>query len=184
LICSYYRCKELKLLFVDEFDFSEVSLSKPAKQISSHIAVNLDKINNISKIKKAISNNKPIYCPVCQSFDCDIQSDYLKNIFKKNKFAYWASVLVTHYRHEHITYYDKSWRFSRYREKNYEYKDYDSFKAIVNNRAKRQIIRKVIKDSAIKTDVKKSLINGFKFLQKNDDKTIELIEKTLQKLDK
>ena len=52
----------------------------------------------------------------------------------------------------------------------------------MNNRAKRQQIRALMKDENI-TDVGKiNLLKGFLNLAENDDKTIELINKMLQKL--
>ena len=126
----------------------------------------------------------PIYCPFCGDFNLSIYSDYLYNVFKDDYFAYVAAVLVTHYRHEHISYYDRSWKYPKYREKNKEYKSYEEFKAIVNNRAKRQILRKIKKDGNMKKDFKILLVKAFKKLQSNDEKTNGLIEKILKELTK
>jgi len=126
----------------------------------------------------------PVYCPICGDFNPSVSSDFLSNVFKDNYYAYIDAVLVTHYRHEHIKYYDRSWRYSKYREKNKEYKNYDDFKKIVNNRAKRKLIRAMAKDKNLKENFKTALIENFRVLQFNDEKTEELITKTLKKLKK
>jgi len=132
-----------------EWDFiiKDMSLPKHLKQMQ----------NNINDY---INKHLPVYCPICKSFLLNEYSDYLFKITKGNYIDYSMLFLVTHYRHSHINYYDRSWKYSRYREKNKEYNNYDEFKYIVNNRAKRQIARALLKDENIKTKVKKQIIKN------------------------
>ena len=170
-------------------------LEKLKKIYSENLVLNLqdwELMENFKIIREEISRNKytdedfnkylPVYCPVCMDFNFSIYSDYLYDVFKDDYFAYMAAVLVTHYRHGHISYYDRSWKYPWYREKNKEYKSYEEFKILVNNRAKRQILRKIKKDKNIKQDAKISLVKAFKKLQFNDEKTDELVEKILKEL--
>jgi archaellum component FlaC len=171
-------------LISGDFNVSKNELYKAVKLITNDIMDNINKINNMEDIKQIVKKKEKdiIYCPVCGKFHKDINSEYLKKVFNNNKYAYTAAVLVTHYRHEHISYYDKSWMFRRYRDKNPEYTTHEHFKEKVNNRAKRQIIRKTMKDNILKDSAKIKLLNGFKKLQKNDLKTTELITNSLKKL--
>ncbi|AFL94902.1 hypothetical protein CL1_0697 [Thermococcus cleftensis] len=126
-----------------------------------------------------------VYCPICNSFVEG--SPYLRlSVFPDDEYAYWIAALVTHYRHHHIQYYDKTLSNPRYGEKNKEFQtlgeDYDAFKEVVNNRAKRQIIRAILRDDFLDETHKENLIRAVLRLQNNDDKTIELVEKTLAKL--
>jgi len=122
-----------------------------------------------------------VYCPICGDINLSIRSDYLFKQFQDFE-TYWASVLVTHYRHEHIKYYDRSWMYKSYAEKNPEYKNHDEYKKIVNNRAKRQLIRTFVKDAILDRNTKIRVIKAFRKLQANDGKTLELIDKSLKKL--
>ena len=136
------------------------------------------------KTKEGLKNyilKRLIYCPICGDINLSIYSDYLFKQFK-NFETYWVAVLVTHYRHEHIKYYDRSWMYRSYAEKNPEYKNHDEYKKIVNNRAKRQLIRAFVKDTILDRDTKIRVIRAFRRLQANDGKTLELIDKMLKKL--
>ena len=85
--------------------------------------------------------HKSFYCPICDKrFDT---SDYLSTVFKGNDKAMWLANMVTHYRHSHITSWNKYWGWygNAYR-KAAHFGDYDTEKSIVNERAKRQIARK------------------------------------------
>lgn len=57
---------------------------------------------------------------------------------------------------------------------------HDEYRILVNNRAKRQLIRGIIKNNVFDLETKKNLIEAFKKLQFNDDKTNILIGKKLQ----
>lgn len=91
-------------------------------------------------IKKNKDNSYKVYCPICDYwFD---GSEYLMTIFENNDYMLWFANMVTHYRHTHITSWNKCWGYhgDYYRKK--WFKDYNSEKEKVNERAKRQIIRK------------------------------------------
>lgn len=118
-------------------------------------------------------------CPLCNSL---IQNSlYLANNFEHKPFAYWSACLVTHYRHNHINYYDASWKNPYYADKNREYTamSHDNYRTLVNNRAKRQLMRGIVKNTTFDIETKKHLIEGFKELQYNDEKTNTLLEKKL-----
>lgn len=114
------------------------------------------------------------FCPICKyHFQT---STYLK-LKIKDKHVLWLANMVTHYRHTHINHWNKMWGEYGHHYTNgwYHYYDYDDLKIEVNERAKRQILRKC----------KKYMIdNGFtvehvKQLQNTDEKTIALYEKHL-----
>lgn len=120
-----------------------------------------------------------IKCPLCHA---DIRaSEYLHYVFPDDIYAEIMANLIGHYRHEHINYYDRSWRNERYAQKNLEYTTHDRFKAIVNNRAKRQLMRGIMK-SAMKIPEKVNLIKAIIKLQHNDGATKTLRRKYLDKL--
>jgi len=106
------------------------------------------------------------YCPLCDRYYPT--SEYLETVFSDRRAEYVAN-MVTHYRHHHINYYNDSVEYvSRFH-------DYDTFKEMVNNRAKRQIIRKTkdyLRENGITSDV-------FAELQSTDEKTMELAERVL-----
>ena len=82
-----------------------------------------------------------VYCPICGYFFEG--SPYLYSIFKDDKKVLWLANMVTHYRHEHITSWNKYWGWGgRYYRKAAHFGDYDTEKSIYNERAKRQIARK------------------------------------------
>ncbi len=112
-------------------------------------------------------------CPICKKVV--EPSDYLHGIFSDDEYAEYAANLITHYRHEHINYYDKAWKFPEYAEKIPEYTNHDQFKDTVNNRAKRVLIRAIEKN--FKKEDALPLIRGFLKLKNNDEKTLELIKK-------
>jgi len=83
---------------------------------------------------------------------------------------------ITHYRHTHIESWNKCWgQYGGYYRNAAHFGDYDEEKAKVNERAKRQIIRKG------KDYLKLQGITAkhFEELQNNEDKTLELARKTL-----
>ena len=87
------------------------------------------------------SNEYIVYCPICGYFFEG--SPYLYSIFKDDKKVLWLANMVTHYRHEHITSWNKYWGWGGYYyRKAAHFGDYDTEKSIYNERAKRQIARK------------------------------------------
>ncbi len=113
------------------------------------------------------------YCPLCDSHHP--QSSYLAEIFSGDEKARWIANMVTHYRHSHITSWNKCWgRYSgSYRDG--WFTDYDAEKHKVNERAKRQIIRKA-KEFLRNHDF---TVEIFKKLSGTSDETIMLAEKHL-----
>ena len=119
-----------------------------------------------------VNNNRLAYCPICGKYF--ESSQHLNNVFV-NENSRWFANMVTHYRHTHITSWNKCWGHGGGYYRRGWFKDYDTEKSIVNERAKRQIIRKC-----------KSYIfeNGFKkedllALQGNSSETINLFEKII-----
>jgi hypothetical protein len=79
-------------------------------------------------------------CPLCnRSIN---RSDYLREIFADEPEVEWLANLVTHYRHDHITSWNNCWGRHGSRYRGHWFGDYESEKSIVNERAKRQLIRK------------------------------------------
>lgn len=82
-----------------------------------------------------------------------------------------------------MRYYDRSWKVPAYAEKNPEYADgHEAFKAKVNNRAKRNLIRALVKSRTVKDQDKINLIKAVIKMQHNDKETLILRRKMLDKL--
>ena len=192
-VYDFFEYKIFKELFSNYFNkefLNKLTNNKNYQYILMKKLVNPNNLKNIKlySLKVYIYKHLPIYCPLCQNFIIDEFSDYLFNeVTKFNYINYWMLFLVTHYRHNHIQYYDKSWKYWAYREKNKEYKDYDYFKNLVNYRAKRQIIRAIKKDENLKLDFKLRLLKSYEKFQnlaikEENIKTLQLLEKTKKNL--
>ena len=112
------------------------------------------------------------FCPICENF---FHTSNFLNTNIKAEHVLWLANMVMHYRHNHITSWNKEWSRHGYNTKHFNEDVYSTEKAKVNERAKRQILRKC-------TDYMQK--NGFtvehvKQLQNTDDKTILLYEKLL-----
>lgn len=108
-------------------------------------------------------------CPICKSHIK--QSEYLAGEIFDKKVLYLAN-MVTHYRHNHVKW-DKSWRYMQ--NKNGHSWDYEKAKQDINERAKRQIIRKC-------SGVLKGMGIGpahFGLLENRDSKTLTLAHSLL-----
>ncbi len=82
-------------------------------------------------------------CPICNKYF--ETSEYLNTYFSDDEHVRWLANMVTHYRHVHVTSWDKTWSSeygNNYRRGWSARKDYDSMKHDVNERAKRQILKK------------------------------------------
>ena len=80
------------------------------------------------------------YCPMCEKqFE---SRPYLNELFRDDVRLIWLSNMVTHYRHNHITSWNKCWGPYGFYYKKGWFGDYETEKSLVNERAKRQIIRK------------------------------------------
>lgn len=107
-------------------------------------------------------------CPICG--EKQEGSDYLSSIFSSYK-VLWIANMITHYRHHHIKYWDNSVNYIS------KHLDYDRQKSVVNERCKRNIIRKC-RNFMYEKGIKE---NHFRQLPYNDDSTIKLAEKYLGK---
>ena len=133
----------------------------------------------MQKETKDLVSYSYIYCPFCQR-NVVFRSEYLYETFVNQLYVYWIASLVTHYRHDHIRYWDRSWSNSHYRSKIKGYNSYEEYKKVVNNRAKRQIIREIQKDIKLSINQKRSIISAVLALQHNDQQTIDLITRLIK----
>ncbi len=124
-------------------------------------------------MKDLIYKNE-FYCPIAQ--DYFQLSDYLKEVFKDKPKALWLANMVTHYRHYHITWWNKCWGRHGYKYQGNWFQDYDAQKRKVNEQAKRQIIRKCREFM----NFHQIRVDDFRELQFNDEKTIQLAMKHLK----
>ena len=133
-----------------------------------------DKFANNDFLKVNVLNDtKSFFCPICNRW---IEgSDYLFETFKDNPKVCWLANMVTHYRHGHITSWNKCWGYGGRYYRSGWFGDYDEEKAKVNERAKRQIIRKA-KEFLIKHEFKS---NEFLKLQNTTKETVDLAIKVL-----
>lgn len=117
--------------------------------------------------------NDMFFCPLCK--DYFPESDHLKTVID-NKNTLWIANMVTHYRHTHIKSWNRCWNsYSGNHYRSGWFGDYESEKSEVNERAKRQIVRKCteyLKHYSI-------TLQDFEGLEFNDEKTLELIRKKL-----
>ena len=119
------------------------------------------------------------YCPICkQRFGA---SPYLCTVFKGNDRAMWLANMVMHYRHNHITSWNKYWGWNgaAYRRAAH-FGDYDTEKSMVNERAKRQIARKS-PQYLIKNGIDAKVYSK---LQGTTPETIKLVERIWSKNEK
>lgn len=105
----------------------------------------IDKVNcfaeNDSPVVELDDNHQYIiFCPICDHYFYG--SEYLYGIFYDDKKALWFANMVMHYRHTHITSWNKCWGYGGRYYRSGWFGDYDEEKAKVNERAKRQILRK------------------------------------------
>jgi hypothetical protein len=112
------------------------------------------------------------YCPICKGFFRT--SIYLNDIMQDERVK-WLANMVMHYRHDHLRSWDNTWGRRGYGSRFLSPEVYEEEKRKVNERAKRQILRKC-KDYMI--------VNGFHVddvlgLQHTESETIKLYEKAL-----
>jgi len=119
-------------------------------------------------------NPNEYICPIC--LKPLNHSDYLRYVFPDDDFAYWISISITHYRHQHLNEYN---RWVGYHSR---FRSYENYKASINNRAKRQVMRALIKSRNFGDEIKINLIKAVVKMQNNDKKTIELRRKFLDSL--
>jgi acyl-homoserine lactone acylase PvdQ len=116
---------------------------------------------------------KDFLCPIC--FSPMKRSEYLMQVLGDNPKMEWLANAITHYRHYHITSWNKCWgrHGNSYRKK--WFKNYEDEKKRVNERAKRQIIRKAFRELyqlGITAD-------DFKSMKNTDEDTLRVAMKFL-----
>jgi len=105
-----------------------------------------------------------VYCPICQLYFTS--SDYLASVFQDEE-PRWLANMVMHYRHDHRAW-DRSHPYLSSR-------SYEHQKSIINEQAKRQIIRKAtpfLLEHGIRPE-------HFAALQGTEQKTLQLALKKL-----
>lgn len=87
----------------------------------------------------AVGEDGTVFCPLCNAWQR--RSEYLGTVFPlpDRWREYWIATMTSHYRHIHVSYYN---RWVGYHGR---YRSYEGFKHEVNERAKRQLIRKSAK---------------------------------------
>ncbi|WP_421944351.1 hypothetical protein [Pedobacter sp.] len=121
---------------------------------------------------KLFPSHSTCYCPICnKKFP---RSEYLKENIEDKK-TEWIANIITHHRHEHITSWNKCWDYGGNSYRANWFSDYDTEKRKINERAKRQLIRKAthfLIDNEIEFE-------HFKKLQFNSIETLHLLRKQL-----
>lgn len=124
-------------------------------------------------IRNNLTSKNYFYCPLCNNWI--LGSEYLFKTFADDDKANWLANMVTHYRHGHITSWNKCWGYGGNYYRHGWFGNYDEEKQKVNERAKRQIIRKATKfliDNEIKSDT-------FLKLQNTTEETLKLAKNKL-----
>lgn len=115
------------------------------------------------------------FCPLCNNYFPE--SEYLRTVIN-NANTIWLANMVTHYRHKHIISWNNHWNGTYKGSKYFLYGEtYEKEKRKVNERAKRQILRKAetfLKEHGFS-------LKDFEQLQGNAPKTLALALKTLGK---
>jgi hypothetical protein len=125
--------------------------------------------------------NEPLFKGDC--FFCPlhgwyvVRSPHLAEVFKDRPKAEWLANMVTHYRHSHITSWNKMWSgwAGSYYRRAAHFGDYDQEKRKVNERAKRQILRQA-RDYLIAQGVR---VEDFEALQGTTRETLSLARRVL-----
>lgn len=145
-------------------------------ELPSDITLNTDiKWDYESQLIRKRASYYQVYCPLCNEWFGG--SSYLFTVFTDER-SLWLANMVTHYRHSHIISWDKMWgRYGGYYQQaaHYHDEDYEVRKSEINERAKRQIVRKAtefLKNNNIGMDV-------FNSLQGTTDKTIGVVNNFL-----
>lgn len=115
----------------------------------------------------ALPRLRSVYCPMCGIYFTE--SEYLCSVISDER-TLWIANMITHYRHNHIESWNKCWGPGGGRYRSGWFGDYDTQKRKVNERAKRQIIRK----ARAYLHYHKITSKHFEGLQHNDEETLAL----------
>lgn len=92
-----------------------------------------------NKVEEELYMEKSI-CPLCHNKI--LKSEYLNEIFSEEPHVEWLANLVMHYWHNHIDSWNRCWGRNGSAYRGHWFGDYDEEKSKVNERAKRQLIKK------------------------------------------
>ncbi len=162
---------------IEELDYI-VSQSDLAQKILA-----LNRAITLEPIQIEIEPPGKIYDPILQDFVAGL--DQLRVNLYNDYFAYWFASLITFYRHNHIKSYDAAWQNKKYaleNETRQQVKKHEDFRLIINNRAKRQLMRAVMKDYRLTRYGRICLIEAVGRLEHNDVETQQLQTRFLQDL--
>ena len=112
-------------------------------------------------------------CPICD--EMVNESEYLNERFTDQPEVNYLAHMITHYRHHHITSWNKCWGNNGAYYRGHWFGDYEEEKKKVNEMAKRQILRKgksVLREIGIKP-------YHFSELANTEKKTMDLAVKIL-----
>lgn len=112
------------------------------------------------------------YCPLCRAYFPE--SEYLRTAIGDER-TLWIANMITHYRHTHITSWNKCWGYGGGRYRSKWFGDYETEKHKVNERAKRQIIKKATQFLKLH----KISSHHFESLMHNDKETLTLAKARL-----
>lgn len=110
--------------------------------------------------------------PICGEYK--MESEYLASVISEPG-TLWIANMITHYRHTHISSWNKCWGYGGGRYRSGWFGSYEDEKRKVNERAKRQILRK----AGAYMRIHKINSRHFEGLQHNDEETLALARKAL-----
>lgn len=115
-----------------------INFNKAVKELKK-FDVRIGKENEVEYLKQSLYGDEyKVLCPLCNRWFEG--SPYLCSVFTTPQ-TLWIANLVTHYRHGHITSWNKCWGWGGGYYRSGWFGNYDDEKAKVNERAKRQLIR-------------------------------------------
>ena len=133
--------------------------------------------SNLTQFHPEPIRRDKFWCPVCKEWDT--LSEYLMKVFKDNPKSLWFANMVTHHRHSHITSWNKCWGYGGSHYRRGWFTNYEEEKFKVNERAKRQILKKC-KDFMMFHSFR---VEDIHLLKNNSSQTIEIANKVLPKTD-
>ncbi|MBN8838448.1 MAG: hypothetical protein J0I09_14390 [Sphingobacteriia bacterium] len=161
---QFVECPSCKRILHIDYDLIDEDVKKRMQQ---------EKEERIRMEEEKKARRERMDCPLCKS---EIeQSDFLETVFLNDKPTLYFANLITHYRHNHISSWNKCSGRNGYNYRGTWFGDYDEEKAKVNERAKRQLIRKGHKELLNKGVTTETL----KKLKGTTPETLKVAEKFL-----